>query len=494
MKDIDAGPALHEDVSGRFWKIGAPIVFGVLYLFIGLFFLRPGMGDPDSYRQALSALTFLDESAYSSYWDFPVTMYVFVAGTWLASIIGLDQLTVLNAVAVLLGAVGIWPLYQVIRRLAGRRTAAFASVAYILSPTLIRYSTYLSHEIVGFAFAIWSFHLFERALARGDRRTAFAFGFLFGAACAARTNGAVFIVPPLAVLFIHEIGRLKPSDIGRLLLFALLGFFACLLLAHRPDTVLRFKARLDVWFFTYYEIGRFIGRTTLTMLQSLTPALVAATAVGAGLLVSRRKYFIVLLGGIWILTVYLFYAGMDICRPKFFLVLLPPCMLLVFAGADQLDDRFRFGRERSPHAVKLAVVMLLVLAGLGPSLPQLLYIRNSNDDALIARGIGRVAGGELLFTTSLKPMIDYYNRDNPPETVYLITELKPGTLEMNADALRLAQRRLGSGRPVYATGLILEHFKHLNIDVNAESVWEYKSLRLFHLTRMDVAGINAALY
>ena len=91
-------------------------------------------------------------------------------------------------------------------------------------------------------------------------------------------------------------------------------------------------------------------------------------------------------------------------------------------------------------------------------------------------------------------MIDYYNRDNPPETVYLITELKPGALEMNADALRLAQRRLGSGRPVYATGLILEHFKHLNIDVNAESVWEYKSLRLFHLTRMDVAGISAALY
>jgi len=81
MKDIDAGPALHEDVSGRFWKIGAPIVFGALYLFIGLFFQRPGMGDPDSYRQALSALTFLDAGAYSSYWDFPVTMYVFVAGT-----------------------------------------------------------------------------------------------------------------------------------------------------------------------------------------------------------------------------------------------------------------------------------------------------------------------------------------------------------------------------------------------------------------------------
>ena len=102
MKDIDAGPTLHEDVSGRFWKIGAPIVFGALYLFIGLFFQRPDMGDPDSYRQALSALTFLDEGAYSSYWDFPVTMYVFVIGTWLASVIGLDQLTVLNAVAVLL--------------------------------------------------------------------------------------------------------------------------------------------------------------------------------------------------------------------------------------------------------------------------------------------------------------------------------------------------------------------------------------------------------
>lgn len=477
-----------EDKAEKFWRVTAPVVFGALYFVIGLFFRRQGMGDPDSYRQALSALAYLEEGAYTSYWDFPLTMHVFVVGTRLAVALGLSHLAVLNTVAVFLGAVTVWPLYQLIRRLASRQAAAFAAAAYVFSPTLIRYSTYLSHEIVGFTFAVWSVYLFERVLARGDRPTAFAFGLSFGAAFAARANGAAFIVLPLLLLSLRDRGKFKLPQIAKLLLFALLGFAGAMLIAHRPDTILRFKARLDVWFFTYYEIGRFIGRTTLTALQSLTPALVVATALGVCALIFRRRFFLALFGGVWILTVYLFYAGMDICRLKFFIVLLPPCMLLVFAAADQIDGEFHFGLGRPLHLAKVVTALLLILASLGPNLPELLYIRKANDDEMIAKGIGHKVGRELLFTTSLKPMIGYYNRDNPPETVYLVTEYSPGKITMNMDALRLAQQRLREGRPVFTTGIILNHFDYVNIDVDAELVWEYKSVRLFRLSSLKMTA------
>lgn len=480
-----------DEDDGKLWLVGVPLIFCAMYLLVGLFFRRPDMGDPDSYRQALSALAYLKDGTYSAYWDFPLTMYTFVSGTYLASVLGLGQLVTLNTLAVLLGAAGVWPLYHLIRKFVNPQSAAFASAAYVLSPTLIRYSTYLSHEIVGYAFAIWSVYLFELALERRDSLTTIAFGLFFGAAFSARTNGAAFIVPPLLLMFLRKKDRFERPDIGRFAAFALLGFAGCLLLMHRPDTVLRFKARMDVWFFTYYEIGQFVVRTTGTALQSLTPALVATTVVGACVLAYRRKYFVVLLGCVWIMTVYLFYVGMDICRLKFFLVVLPPCMLLAFAGADQLDAGLKFGRERPLHIAKIAVALLLVLLSLGPSLPELLYIRQSDDNELMAKGIGSVVGRELLFTTSLRPIIDFYNFDNPPETVYLITELKPGTRQMDTEALRLAQLRLRQGRPVFATGLIIEHLKHLKIDFDAESAWEYKSQRLFRITRLNFGGMAA---
>lgn len=277
-------------------------------------------------------------------------------------------------------------------------------------------------------------------------------------------------------------------EIGRFAAFSLLGFAGCLLLAHRPDTVLRFKSRMDVWFITYYDIGRFVVRTTGTALQSLTPALAGATLAGACILAYRKKYTVTVLGCSWIAAVYLFYVGMDICRLKFFLVVLPPCMLLTFAGADQIDVGFRFGCERSLHIAKIAAVLLLLLTSLGPNLRDVLYIRQSDDAEITGKGIGRLVGPELLFTTSLRPTINYYNREDPPEAIYLITEAEPGKLQIDTEALQLAQLRLRQGRPVYATGIIIEHFKYLDIDFDAEQIWEYKSQKLFRFSRLNFDG------
>jgi hypothetical protein len=292
-------------------------------------------------------------------------------------------------------------------------------------------------------------------------------------------------MPALLVLFLHERPRLKAADVGRFLVLALLGFGACLLLVHRPETVLRFFARLNVWFGTYYEVGRFIGRTTGTALESLTPALVMATLVGLAALIAFRGFFVAILGSVWILTVYLFYAGMDICRLKFFLVVLPPCLLLTFAGADRIDDwiRLKFGRAR--HFVKVVVLVLLLAGSLGPNLPDLLYIRKVNDDKIVAETVGAVVDGELLFVTSMEPMIQYYNRANPPETAYAVDQVDPDTLSINAEAIHLAQQRLSEGRPVFAMDVVIPHLQHVGIEMDYELASEYKSVRMFRFTRLE---------
>jgi hypothetical protein len=208
----------------------------------------------------------------------------------------------------------------------------------------------------------------------------------------------------------------------------------------------------------------------------------------------KGKRFSALFGCVWIFTVYLFYVGMDICRLKFFLVVLAPCMLLVFAGADRIDAGLRRKGGLPPHAAKIAALLFLIFLSLGPSVSELTYIRGSNDSEATARGIGGVVGTELLFTSSMMPMINYYNRANPPETVYLITELKPGTIKIDAEALNLARQRLRHGRPVFAGGIIIDNLKALNIDFDSEQVWRYKSYRLFRLTRLNVVGMEGLQY
>jgi hypothetical protein len=59
---------------------------------------------------------------------------------------------------------------------------------------------------------------------------------------------------------------------------------------------------------------------------------------------------------------------------------------------------------------------------------------------------------------------------------------------MDPKALGLAQLRLRQGRPVFATGIIIDHFKYLGFDFEAESVWEYKAHKLFRLTRLNPPG------
>ncbi len=465
------------------WNVAAPLGLVLFSFALGVFFMRPDLGEPDSYREALSAYRYLDEGIYSSYWDHPLTMYLFVFGTLFARAFDTSHIGALNTIAVILGAAGMWPFYHLVRRLVNRETALVSALALMLSPAFIRFSTYLSHEVAGFAFALWSLYLFERMVTDREKLTALAFGISFGATWSARPNAAMFIALPLLTLLSYRRDKHEWLVLGKLVMVSLLGFVGCLAAMYRPALIRHLASFSDRFLFTYYDFGRYLDSTTRVALESLTPVLAAAAVLGFAALVAFRKYRVALFGGTWVLVVYLFYTGMYSVH-RYFLIAAPPCVLLLFAAADQVDRRIVRLRGIFANAVKGISLVLLVTATLGPSLGELLYLRQADDDKVVAESIGEIVGGNLLLTTSLEPMVHYYTYPSSPETVYVVTEHSPGAVAMNLDALAEARNRLEGNLPVFVTNEIPRHFERAGVEAELERVWEYKSLELFRIRNL----------
>lgn len=458
------------------------------------------MGEPDSYREALSAIRYIDNGIYSSYWDHPLTMYIFVAGTLVARALNVAQATVLNLLAVIFGTLSIWAFLRLSAELINRRAALFASAALMLSPNFLEFSTYLSHEIVGFAFALWAVFLFVRLLKVRQRVAAFLFGLFFAAAWCARPSSIFFISPPLFVLLLFHVREHKDwAILPKLAVFVFFGMAIGLGAVYRPALVRHLSSYSSNFLATYYAIGRYYLSSTLIAVSAMTPVLLGLVFLSIVILLIKRRYMLSLCAFSWILSPYVFYTGMYSMH-RYFLVLLPPALLLVFAAADEMDLLPLMIQWKTVQPAKAAVLLLLLLSALGPRMSDLLYARQNNDDKEAAIAIGQAVGGNLLFTTAPEPMLLYYNREHPPETVYLVTEYRPGIVVMKMDMLTLAQQRLRQGRPVFATGEILRQFQYANVSVNYEPVLEFRfgrlnrmipSLQLLRLTGLKVAGAPA---
>jgi len=476
---------VRADPNEKFWGTAFPLILAAAYFLIGVFFMRSTMAEPDAFRAGVSAVLYIEQGVYSSYWYHPLMMYVFVAATRLALAFEWDQTIVLNTLAVIFGSLSVWPFYQLARRMLNRQTAAFASVAFIFAPVFIRFSTYLTHEVMGFAFALWSLFLLERTLARQGRVLAVAFGFFCGATWTARPNSAMFIAAPLLLLLFHGARGLRPAAVMRLLLFALLGFVGCMAAIYRPALVAHLSSKFDSFFFVFYDFGLFLKTTTWTVLITLTPVLVALAAIGTGVLLARRKVFVAAFAASWLLSAYIFYIGMY-CRDRYFLVMLPSCLLLCFAGADEIDTGLAWFKKQSFHPAKSIALLLLLAVSFGPSLPELFFLRKANNDEIAARMIGEIVGSDLLFTSSFEPIVHYYNREKPPETVYLIREHSPGKITVDFDGINLARQRLKEGRPVFATGEIIRNLEVTGITLTCQLAGEHKTLQLFRITDVQI--------
>jgi 4-amino-4-deoxy-L-arabinose transferase-like glycosyltransferase len=480
------------DAIGRFPSLVLPLILSLACLLVGLFFLRPVLGDPDSYREALSAIQYIEEGTYGSYWDHALSMYFFVFGTLMAAALGWNQITGLNVVAALMASLSVWPFYHLVRRLVNWQTAAFASAALISSPLLIRVSVYLTHEVVGYAFALWSVYLFELAVSKKKKSFALGFGLAFAATWAARPNGAVFIGLPILVLLIWRTTRSDFGHLRTLLSYAFLGFVLVLLLIYRPELISQFITRSDVLFSSQYFFGQYPSTTPIAI-RALTPVLVVLTFVAIAVLLLLKKWPFVLFGAIWIFPVYVFYLGMG-CRHKYFVVLLAPCLFLLFTAANSIDERVMIKKRRHLHAIKILVLLLLLAGSLAPNVSDIFRLRNSRDFEIIGRKIGETVDGNLLLGTSEIPLVAYYSKENPPQSLYFLITHRPDSVKASIEHIRLAQHHLEMGSPVFATDIVIDHLKLPGFDLAIEPVWEYKSMRLFRITRLDISGPGAFGY
>lgn len=481
----DESPA-QTDPQEKFWGAAFPLILAAIYILLGIFFMRPTLGEPDAFRAALSALVYIKQGVYSSYWYHPLMMYIFVAATRLALALDWDQTIVLNTLGVIFGSFSVWPFYQLTRRLVTRQTAAFASSAFITAPVFIKYSTYLTHEIMGFAFALWSLYLLERTLARQSRAAAAAFGLFCGATWTARPNSAMFIAVPLLVLLFYKARGFKPAAVMRLLLFAFLGFIGCMAAIYRPALVAHLSSKFGSFFFVFYDFGLFLKTTTSTVLITLTPVLVVLAAIGTGVLLVRRKIFLAVFSLSWLLSAYIFYIGMY-SLGRYVLIMLPSCLILCFAGANEIDIGLAWCEKRLSYLAKSAVLSLLLILSFGLSLPELFFLRKANNDEIAARMIGEIVGTDLLLVTSFEPIVLYYNRESPPETFYLVREYSPGKVTLNLDGVNLARKRLQEGRSVFATGEMIRNLQVTGITVTCELAGQHKNLQLFRITDMKVS-------
>jgi len=487
------------DKSSISWLAGAVCIVAATFV-IGLFFMRPNMGEPDSYREALSAIRYIDKGIYSSYWDHPLTMYIFVAGTLIARALNVEQVTVLNLFAVIFGTLSVWAFLRLSAELLNRRVALFASAGLMLSPNFLEFSTYLSHEIVGFAFALWAVFLFVRLLKVQRRTSAFVFGLLFAASWCARPSSIFFISPPLVVLLLFHLKEQREwAILPKLAVFAVFGMAICFGAVYRPALVRHLSSYSSNFLATYYAIGKYYQSSTMIAISAMTPVLLGLMVLSLTILLIRKRYMLSLFAASWILSPYAFYTGMYSMH-RYFLVLLPPALLLVFAAADEMDVTSLMMRWKSVQPAKAAALLLLLLGALGPKVPDLLYARQNNDDKDAAIAIGEAVGDNLLFTTAPEPMLLYYNREHPPETVYLVTEYRPGIVAMKMDMLNLAKQRLRQGRPVFATGEILRQFQYAHVSANSEAVLDFHfgrlnrmlpSLQLFRLTSLEITGVSS---
>jgi hypothetical protein len=330
---------------------------------------------------------------------------------------------------------------------------------------------------------LWSLYLFDLALARKSKSLAFGFGLSFAATWAARPNGALFIGLPLLTLLVHHSRETGIETSRRLFPYAVLGLFMTLLPIYRPTLVMKLLNRSDVLFSDQYFFGRYVVSTTETALTALTPVLVILALAGVGILLVMKKRFVVLFCCLWIVPVYLFYTGMG-CRHRYFLALLPPCLLLAFAAAGALDREFEAIRKY--HLAKLFALVLLLSLGLAPDIIYLNRLRTSRDHEIIGRGIGEVVGQNLLLATSEIPLIQYYNRDHPPETIYFLFTYRPDSVKVRIEHVDLVQHRLRMGFPVFATEIVIKHLRLPGFDIEAKPVWEYHSIRVFQITKLVI--------
>jgi 4-amino-4-deoxy-L-arabinose transferase-like glycosyltransferase len=193
-------------------------------------------------------------------------------------------------VAASIGVLTVYLTYRLARELTGRREATLAAALLAVHPLHVRESHFILTDVPMTALTTLGVWLAIRAARLHDVRAYAWAGAVCGLAAAAKYNGGISIVAPLAAWAVCEPGRPQRW----LKLCAIAGAAAVAFLAGAPYTLLDMPAFLDGF---AAQFARFAGRPSLAdppwllYLKHLSPgwapAAIPLTLAGMALLLGR---------------------------------------------------------------------------------------------------------------------------------------------------------------------------------------------------------------
>ena len=195
-------------------------------------------------------------------------------------------------VAALIGVATVWLTYRLAREVAGRPVALLAAALLAVRPLHIRESHFILTDVPVTALTTLAVWLALRAARRHDLRAYAWAGAACGLAAAAKYNGVIVLVAPLAAWIVCE----RRAAHRFLTLGAIAGAAAAAFLVAAPYTVLDMPRFLDGF---AAQISRFAGPAGagdapwVLYLKHLSPAWarfsVPLAIGGAAILLARRE-------------------------------------------------------------------------------------------------------------------------------------------------------------------------------------------------------------
>ena len=507
---------LYNVMSDRF-KIIIPLAFFLLCLILRLLLLRQGFDQQDAYREALSGMKYVTEGIVGGYgWNDPLNVHLTAFAYRISEMTQIEHETMCNLISAVLASFGVIAFYFFAKNLTNLRTSILITVALIFSPFHIEHSVYFIHGNIELAFFLLSLFLLHTALTkkRSDKtRKIFwmyiLFGIGFGLQVSSRVISGILVLPLFVYMCVYYRKNNTLKDFLQLATFFLVSFVLTCVLFFPPQIVKDILTAGGTVVGEYNVSSNFYSAIVLVFFNTISKLLLIVCAASLVYLIWKKKYNIVVLSVIIVLSYCAFYAGLPGVPSLYFLCTLPFILLSICYCGDLILSRGgspsskgdkkrrkeevkRHGLFADDHVNPVAFLIIMVIITVMPWFgrtykglwSRMVFHSKNNTYRIISERIGRDVGNDMVLVYYDEPMIQYYNYRNPPETFYVLKRSDVGEVDIPREKLADAMTRIETGQDVYITTYAVNILKHSRVKFDLKELWQFANYSLYKIHKI----------
>ena len=497
-----------------------PILLLLSCFMIRFLLLREGLGHPDAYREALSGMDYATKGAVGGYgWNDPLNIYLAAYAYHLSGVMPIRHDALCNLLSVIIASLGVLAFYFFVKTFLNLRTAVFVAAALILSPFHIEHSVYFNHGNTELAFFLLTVFVLQCALKSYTTRKktvsmclCIVCGIVTGLFISSRSISGLLILPLLTYLFIVYGHQIKFKDL--LIGVGIIGLFCSVtcLFIFPPQIVGVLLGRGERVLKGYQFLRNFQSAIALVFVQAISKPLLILYLVSLLYVAFRRRFGIIIISFCVVVPYCFFYAGLPGAPSRYFLCTLPFVLLPVCYAGDSILLHLRSDPPQSLDAQSTqhrtlsrlrigdginvgAIALLLLVVALSPWFDRayhghfntLRYLTENDSYRIVSERIGRDVGENMMLVHTDKPMIQYYNYENPPEFQYIIESRDGEFLYVPLDIITKAIRRIDAGQPIYMSTYAMKMLRHTNLNFafHMTKLWEMAGYTLFRINSIQ---------